>query len=130
MKRATFSAALLLAGALAAPTLAQAPGDKVRQVTVYGKDPCPRGDGEEVVVCARRPESERLRIPPKLRELPSSPDNESWSRKAERLETMGRTGINCCSPVGPAGGTGCLMELIRQAREERAAAAREEAKAP
>jgi hypothetical protein len=135
MKRVIPFAALLLAGELATVSaLAQqpqtAPADKLRAVTVFGKDPCPRGAGDEVVICARRPESERYRIPPNLRELPVSPDNESWSRKAERLEMVGRTGIQSCSPVGPAGGTGCLLELIKQAREEREAAARERAKAP
>jgi len=31
----------------------------------------------------------------------------SYKAKAERLETMGRTGINSCSAVGPGAGTGC-----------------------
>jgi hypothetical protein len=126
-------AALLLAGGLAfTSTHAQAPADKdkVRYVIVYGNDRCPRTTSDEIVVCSRRPESERLRIPPNLREEPLSPESESWSKRAERLETMGRTGIASCSPVGPGAGSGCLLEVIRKAREEQQAMARERAKAP
>ena len=126
-------AALLVTGALAlTPGHAQTGGsqEKVRYVTVYGKDRCPRTTSEEIVVCSRRPESERLRIPRNLREPPPSPESDSWTNKAERLETMGRTGIASCSPVGPGAGSGCLLEMIKKAREERQALAAERAKAP
>jgi hypothetical protein len=129
----TALAAVLLASSLAFTAgHAQTSGDqdKVRYVIVYGKDGCPRTTRDEIVICSRRPESERLRIPPNLREEPLSPDSESWTKKAERLETMGRTGINSCSAVGPGAGTGCLLEMIKKAREEQQAIARERAKAP
>src|SRR5687768_1867427 len=126
-------AALLLAGSVGS-AFAQAPTpeerEKVRYIIVYGTDPCPRTTRDEIVVCSRRPETERQRIPPNLREEPLSPESESWSKKAERLETMGRTGINSCSAVGPAGGSGCLLEMIKKAREEQQALAQERAKAP
>ena len=34
------------------------------------------------------------------------------------LETVGATGTNTCSPVGPGGFTGCLTQVIQQARRE------------
>jgi len=126
-------AALLLASGLAiTPGYAQSAGnqEKIRYVTVYGQDRCPRTTSKEIVVCSRRPESERLRIPRNLREPPPSPESESWTTKAERLETMGRTGIASCSPVGPGAGSGCLLEMIKKAREEQQALAAERAKAP
>ena len=131
MKRANL--ALLLAGGLAlTPAHAQSPAgqENIRYVTVYGKDRCPRTTRKEIVVCSRRPESERQRIPRDLREPPPSPESESWTSKAERLETMGRTGIASCSPVGPGAGSGCLLEMIKKAREEQRALAQERAKAP
>jgi hypothetical protein len=128
----TVSAMLLIATSLAAmQAAAQAPSppDNVNEITVYGNDPCPRSTRDEIVVCSRRPETERLRIPPNMREQPPTPNRDSWSKKAERLETMGRTGVNSCSAVGPGGGTGCLAELIKQAREERKALEAEQEKA-
>lgn len=106
------------------------PGERIAQVTVYGNDPCPRGKGGEIIVCARRPESERYRIPENVREAPPSPQNESWAVRAEALETMGATGIQSCSPVGPGGATGCLEQLIAQARAERRANARDANRIP
>ena len=128
-----YAALLLLAGGMTStPGHTQTAGnqEKVRYVTVYGKDRCPRTTREEIVVCSRRPESERLRIPRNLREPPPSPESDSWTNKAERLETMGRTGIASCSPVGPGAGSGCLLEMIKKAREEQRALAAERAKAP
>ena len=103
--------------ALSAPATAQS-GDRVNEIIVYGNDPCPRSTDDEVVVCARKPETERYRIPEKFR--PSGPrqTREAWANKARALETVGATGINSCSPVGPAGFTGCLQQVIKQARAE------------
>lgn len=132
MKRAL--AALLLAGGVVVSASAQAPTpserEKVRYIIVYGTDPCPRTTRDEIIVCSRRPESERLRIPENVREEPLSPQSESWTKKAERLEMMGRTGINSCSAVGPGAGTGCLLEMIKKAREEQEELAREQARVP
>lgn len=130
---------LLFAAALAAalPALGSSagaqpapPGERIAQVIVYGNDPCPSGKGGEIIVCARRPESERYRIPEKVREAPPSPQNESWAVRAEALETVGATGIQSCSPVGPGGATGCLEQLIAQARAERRANARDANRVP
>ena len=106
----------------AAPALAQR--SKVSQIIVYGKDPCPRSTDDEVVVCARKDERERFRIPEDLREGGSLQSRDSWANKARSFETVGATGINSCSPVGPAGYTGCNQQVINQAFRERRAQAR------
>lgn len=96
---------------------AQAKG--VSEIIVYGTDPCPRSTDDQVVVCARKPESERYRIPEKFRSSGSRQSREAWVNRAKQLETVGDTGINSCSPVGPGGFTGCLTQVIDQARQER-----------
>jgi hypothetical protein len=118
----------LVAAALAASTLAlwasataqTGSTETVRRVIVYGKDPCPRGPGGEIVVCARRPERDRYRIPKELRDAPSTdPESTAWAVKAESMEYVGRTGIQSCSTVGPGGSTGCWQQLMNAARKER-----------
>ena len=113
---ATASAA---AGFAALPAPAVAQQSSVAEIIVYGNDPCPRSTDDQVVVCARRPESERYRIPERLRPGGTRQQTEAWANKAKVLETVGDTGINSCSPVGPGGYTGCLTQVIRQAREQR-----------
>jgi len=99
-----------------APAIAQQRGS-IAEIIVYGNDPCPRSTDDQVVVCARRPESERYRIPKKYRDSGDRQQRESWANKAQALETVGATGINSCSAVGPAGYTGCLTQIIKEARE-------------
>jgi len=110
--------ALALPVALA-PSPALAQNGRISEIIVYGTDPCPRSTDDEVVVCARKPETERYRIPERLRSSGSRQSRESWANKAIAFETYGRTGINSCSPVGPAGFTGCTQQLISQAFKER-----------
>ena len=105
--------------ALVAPAPAFAQGSNISEIIVYGTDPCPRSTDDQVVVCARKPESERFRIPERYRQSGSRQSRESWANKALAFETYGRTGINSCSPVGPAGFTGCTQQLINQAFKER-----------
>lgn len=104
--------------ALPAPATAQA-APNIAEIIVYGDDPCPRSTDDQVVVCARRPEAERYRIPPTMRQSGTTQEMESWAVRSKNLETVGSTGINSCSPVGPAGYTGCLTKIIEQARGER-----------
>ena len=116
----SFGAAALSLAALvvpAAPALAQ--NAKVSEIIVYGTDPCPRSTDDEVVVCARKPETERYRIPERLRQGGSIQSRQSWAARARSFETVGATGTNSCSPVGPGGFTGCVSQLTRQAFEER-----------
>ena len=109
------AAAVGALGVLPAPAVAQQKGS-VAEIVVYGNDPCPRSTEDEVVVCARRPETERYRIPPKYRPSGTRQQTESWANRSEVLQTVGDTGINSCSPVGPGGFTGCEMQVIKQAR--------------
>ena len=119
-----------LAAGLAAPAAAQ--GDRISRIIVYGNDPCPRNaSGDEIVVCARKPETERYRIPKELRDAPSTdPASQSWANKAESLEYVGRTGIQSCSTVGPGGWTGCFAQMLAAARAERRQAASDAARVP
>lgn len=102
-----------------APALAQN-NSKISEIIVYGTDPCPRSTDDEVVVCARKPESERFRIPEKLRSGGTFQQRQAWANRATAFETYSRTGINSCSPVGAGGFTGCTQQLINQAFKERA----------
>ena len=122
MSRLLISAA---AGAAAAAAFAALPAPAVAQqgniaeIVVYGNDPCPRSTDDQVVVCARRPEAERYRLPPKLRPSGTRQQTEAWANKAHVLETVGSTGINSCSPVGPGWFTGCELQVINEARQQR-----------
>ena len=112
---------LLLASLLAAPAAAEPP-ERASTLVIYGNDPCPKGDNDEIVVCARRPESERYRIPKKLRGKGDPPSETSWVARTEALEEATRfTRPNSCSPVGTWGQTGCFEEMIARWRAARRA---------
>ena len=111
--------AAIAAGMTALPTPALAQQDAIAEVIVYGTDPCPRSSNNEVVVCARKPEGERFRIPEKLRTGGPRQERQAWANRAKALETVGSTGTFSCSPVGPGGYTGCLTRVIKEAREQR-----------
>ena len=120
----SIAAASLAAGLLAVSAPAQDSQDTIEQrvnrIIVYGNDPCPRvTSGDEIIVCARRPENDRYRIPEVFREDDRLRDSESWAARAQALEYMGRSGLQSCSPAGHAGFTGCWAEMMRQAREDR-----------
>jgi len=113
------AAALGLAALASAPAFSQAQNTRVNEIIVYGTDPCPRSTDDEIVVCARKPEAERYRIPERLRQGGSLQSRQAWAARAKQFETVGRTGINSCSPVGPGGWTGCTEQLIKQAFTDR-----------
>lgn len=120
MERAFAIAAAVVACCAGATVAAQeTPEFEVRELIVYGADPCPRSTQSEIVVCVRRPEQDRYRIPEPFRRNPEAPENQSWAARAETLEYVGRTGIQSCSVVGPGSWTGCWAEMMRQAREDR-----------
>jgi hypothetical protein len=102
-----------------APVPAVAQQGNIAEIVVYGTDPCPRSTDDQVVVCARRPEAERYRIPEKLRESGNRQQTQAWAAKSKVLETVGNTGTNSCSTVGPGGFTGCLTQVINEARTQR-----------
>ena len=106
-------------GLFSAPAVAQdAAGDKVNVIEVFGEDPCPQSTAEEIVVCERRDEEERYRIPEALRGS-SSPANESWASRVRSFEAVGDFGPLSCSPVGAGGELGCTAQMIASAYEEK-----------
>ena len=113
------SAFALAVPALVVPVPAAAQNGRISEIIVYGTDPCPRSTDDEVVVCARKPESERFRIPERYRQSGPRQTREAWANKAIAFETYSKNGINSCSPVGPSGLTGCTQQLINQAFKER-----------
>jgi hypothetical protein len=117
---ASMAPAAIIAAGLAvpeAPAFAQS-GGRVNQIIVYGNDPCPRSTDDEVVVCARKPETERFRIPERYRPSGTRQQTESWANRAKAIEYVGQTGTMTCSPVGPGGYTGCLSQAISRAKAE------------
>lgn len=118
MTKSLLALSVLGAAALAAPAQAQTPVDtgdeSYNMVIVYGDDECPQGEDGTIVVCARKAESERYRIPEALR-YTGGPQTQAWAERVEQLEMVGKTGIMSCSPVGAGGFTGCTQELIAQA---------------
>ena len=109
--------------ALLAPLSAAAqpapPPQRVLNLTVYGEDPCPKSEGDEIVVCARRPESERYRIPKKLREKPDVAGGPGWGGQVATMEEVQRnTTPMGCSPIGGAN-TGCYAQMMAQWFAER-----------
>lgn len=117
-------AALLMAAvmSLGAPAAAQEDGgDKVRMVIVYGDDEKPVAQGDEILVIATLPESERYRIPEALR-TSDDPSNTAWAKRVESFQFVGDFGTLSCSPSGAGGFTGCTKELIDAAFEAKAEA--------
>ena len=116
----TFSliaAAAFAAGLPFSAVQAQDSGERYNQVIVYGDDPCPQSQTDEIVICARKDESERYRIPEPLRGI-DSPESEAWNEKVMAYETIGSFGTLSCSPVGAGGATGCTQQLIDAAYAE------------
>ncbi len=115
---APLAAAALLGGFSALPAPAVAQDQRIAEVIVYGNDPCPRSTDDDIVVCARKPEAERYRIPERFRTGGDRQQREAWANRARSIEMVGRTGTQSCSPVGPGGHTGCLEQLIARAQAE------------
>jgi hypothetical protein len=112
MTRRLLALPLVALAVFAAPAAAQdSAGDKVRMVIVYGDDAVPPPVGDEIVVVAHLPESDRYRIPEVLR-FSDDPANMAWARRVEKLEMIGKFGTNSCSTAGIGGFTGCTQQLI------------------
>ncbi|MGD9811513.1 MAG: hypothetical protein AB7U35_09300 [Sphingobium sp.] len=107
---------------LGTPFAAQAvePSQRVLALVVYGDDPCPQGQGEDIVVCARKPEAERYRIPKPIRDKPAPAGGPGWSNQVALMEEAGRALIpGSCSVNGSYGFTGCTAAMIHQWYAER-----------
>ncbi len=107
---------------LAAPASAQEPSQRTTTIVVYGNEACPTAADGEVVVCARRPEGDRYRIPKELRNEGAPPSEVAWGARTELLEEAGRSNLpGSCSVVGSNGQTGCQKQLVDQWYKDRRA---------
>ncbi|KQM97874.1 hypothetical protein ASE85_13425 [Sphingobium sp. Leaf26] len=108
----------LLPGTAAAQ--AEPPPERIINLLVYGDDPCPQSKGDEIVVCARKPESERYRIPKKLREKPEVAGGPGWGSQVATMEQVQRQTLpNSCNAIGSNGFTGCTAQMLQQWFAER-----------
>ena len=114
----TLAASAALVGGFAVLPNAAAAQSGPAQVVVYGTDPCPRSSDDQIVVCSRRPENERYRLPKNQQLQGSRQERQAWANKSQSVMTAGATGINSCSAVGPGGQTGCLVQQIQQERQD------------
>ncbi|BBB07951.1 hypothetical protein [Sphingopyxis sp. EG6] len=133
MNKAGLLLPLLATLTLAMPAAAQddslgqsaQPPQRTSVLYTYGDEPCPEPEGNEIVVCAQQPESERYRVPKELREelKDDAPvGGGSWASKVEGYDNIARqTRPDSCSPVGSYGYTGCAALALRQWFEARRA---------
>jgi hypothetical protein len=105
-------------GLTAVPAVAQ--GVTAPPLIIYGSQKCPTdADGNEIVVCVKRPPGEQFRIPKELRELKVTPENESWAAKSAANDRVGQDGIGSCSNVGAGGATGCFVQAGRAYKKQK-----------
>jgi hypothetical protein len=87
---------------------------------IYGNDKCPtNADGDEIVVCVRKSEAERFRIPQELRELEITPENQAWAARSEGTLRANESGIGSCSAVGIGGASGCFGQATTVNKADR-----------
>ncbi len=115
MRWATACLLALLPVAMAAPALAQDGSYRSRTVVVFGTDACPKATNpDEIIVCARRPEEERYRIPRDIREQDKAAavaraDDVAANRAALASGRNSATGVGSCSAAGAGGWSGCTQ---------------------
>lgn len=86
-----------------------------RLVTVFGTEACPKPTSpDEVVVCARLPESEIYRIPERLRQAQNRQSVFTSNRALLLGDSAGGAGgsIGSCSAVGSGGMIGCSRNQV------------------
>ncbi|HEX7853291.1 MAG TPA: hypothetical protein VF503_06305 [Sphingobium sp.] len=116
---------LALAPGLIAPLHASEPDERIQALVVYGNDVCPQSDDGTIVVCARKPESERYRIPKELRDKARKDKmlevgGQGWANNVQSLEAAGQVLLpNSCSAIGANGFGGCSLAALHQWYAER-----------
>ncbi len=100
-------------------------------VTVYGNDPCPSSNGQEIVVCRRAPDRERFRIPQALRDSEAAPQALGGTALAA-VQTTGGTGaqVQSCNAIGAGVNAGCLQKQTDAWKAQKRAEAKEAATIP
>ena len=95
---------VLAAAPMAAPLPAFAQNAAQNGVLViYGEDKCPtNADGDEIVICVRRPAEERFRIPKELRDQDVRPQNQSWAVRQQ--DALGDALADMAGRLRPAAG--------------------------
>lgn len=122
-KATLLAAAILYMPALPAqdkPAPSEIP-ERISFLVAFGDEKCRAAVGDEIVVCATVPESERYRIPLALRkkEIETVTDK-SWTSAVESLDEFARAvRPNSCSVNGSDGFTGCTQAMLRQWFAER-----------
>lgn len=94
-----------------------------RLVTVFGTEECPKPSSpDEIVVCARLPDSEIYRIPEKLRQADKRVSPMQANRNLLLGDVAGGAGgsIGSCSANGPGGMIGCDRKMIDAWAQDRA----------
>ncbi len=113
-----------------APTTTQAENaqvgqtpQRIRSVTLAAGQTCPKGQGDEIIVCQTL--EQPYRIPKSLRDDgPVAPANQSWVNRAAALDNEGRVagGLpDTCSAVGTGGQSGCGVQRAKAYAAERRA---------
>ena len=99
----------------------EAEPSRVINLIVYGEDACPEAENpDEIVVCGRRPESDRYRIPKDLRSKPEESSAAAWTTQMEALDADARPSRpGSCSAVGSYGQSGCFQQRLEQWQAER-----------
>ena len=92
-----------------------APSERISFLVTFGADKCPEAVGDEIVVCAAQPESERYRVPESLRKTEGAPvRGGSWTSAVESLDGYARAVLpNSCSVNGSNGFTGCTQQALQ-----------------
>ena len=75
--------------------------------------------GSEVVVCVRRGERSRYRVPDPPERFDPDGAKASVARERSGWIEEGDAGTGSCSAVGPGGWTGCMIKEWRRQRQQR-----------
>lgn len=105
--------------------------ERVRSVTLNGRDKCPESTDTEIVVC--QTVADPYRIPKALRETKKDAAQQSWVNRAATMDQVGRVagGLpDTCSPVGSGGQSGCALQMNRAFAAEKRQAARDASSVP
>lgn len=105
---------------LAAQAAQAGPGDEAMRPPSIVPRCTPGGEGEEIVVCGRRDQTERYRLPIRPQGFDRNGTIDSVSRERHRLYEVGETGLYSCSNVGPGGYTGCSWKEFKAHLEQHA----------